>query len=379
MDSNKYLQMAVQAFQQGKQRQGLEAMERAAEMGNANAVLYLADVYFMQDRLKCYQYLKQQWHKGVPGTLHRLVLKKVFFAGEKIDQECAGYLLEEAFKGHMESMLVCINFLQESQAGYSYLLHKIANVSSELLQDLGLPEPAVEDVEPNNLQIEALAGQLANAWLATTEFDRTLLDERIELTKIPGFLSNLEVAYLKLRNAQFLKPSIIVDPVTGEYRQDPIRDSLTANINPELMDWFSLDIDRRIALATNTPLNTGETQNILHYGKGQQYKPHYDAFTGSGQGNELLLSDGGQRATTAIVYLSEVDKGGQTAFPKLALSVPPEPGTLVYFRNVDADGNLLKGSYHAGKPVEAGEKWILTKWIRSGPTQYGKMLYSSVA
>jgi prolyl 4-hydroxylase len=42
----------------------------------------------------------------------------------------------------------------------------------------------------------------------------------------------------------------------------------------------------------------------------------------------------------------------------------------LWFRNCFADGQVDKRSLHAGDTVEAGEKWVVTKWFREEPTPY---------
>ena len=50
---------------------------------------------------------------------------------------------------------------------------------------------------------------------------------------------------------------------------------------------------------------------ILHYKHGQKYEPHYDIF--HDKANREL---GGHRVATVLMYLSNVEKGGETVFPR---------------------------------------------------------------
>jgi hypothetical protein len=37
------------------------------------------------------------------------------------------------------------------------------------------------------------------------------------------------------------------------------------------------------------------------------------------------------------------------------------------FRNVTASGAADRSTLHAGRPPAQGEKWLLSKWVRSRP------------
>lgn len=54
----------------------------------------------------------------------------------------------------------------------------------------------------------------------------------------------------------------------------------------------------------------GESIQILHYENGEKYEPHFDYF--HDKANQAL---GGHRIATVLMYLSKVEKGGETIFP----------------------------------------------------------------
>jgi prolyl 4-hydroxylase len=121
-------------------------------------------------------------------------------------------------------------------------------------------------------------------------------------------------------------------------------------------------IEQRIARLVNWPEDNGEGLQILHYGPGAEYKPHYDYFDPSEPGTPTILRRGGQRVGTLVMYLAEPEKGGGTVFPDVHLEVAPRRGNAVFFSYERPHPSTR--TLHGGAPVLAGEKWIATKWLR---------------
>ncbi len=124
-------------------------------------------------------------------------------------------------------------------------------------------------------------------------------------------------------------------------------------------------IEARVARLVNWPAEHGEGLQILQYGPGAEYKPHYDYFDPDQPGTPTILKRGGQRVGTLIMYLGEPDKGGGTVFPDVHLEVAPKRGNAVFFSY--ARPHPSTKTLHGGTPVLAGEKWIATKWLRERP------------
>ena len=121
-------------------------------------------------------------------------------------------------------------------------------------------------------------------------------------------------------------------------------------------------VELRVAKLLRWPVQNFEGMQVLRYRNGAQYKPHYDYFDTSEPATPALLARGGQRVATLIMYLQAPERGGATVFPDAAISVPPIRGSAVFFSYADANPDSL--SLHGGAPVEAGEKWIATLWLR---------------
>ena len=121
-------------------------------------------------------------------------------------------------------------------------------------------------------------------------------------------------------------------------------------------------VEMRVAKMLRWPAQNFEGLQVLRYRPGAQYCPHFDYFDPLKPATPALLARGGQRVATLIMYLQEPERGGATVFPDASISVPPQRGHAVFFSYRQAHPDSL--SLHGGEPVEAGEKWIATLWLR---------------
>lgn len=174
---------------------------------------------------------------------------------------------------------------------------------------------------------------------------------------LDAFLTASECAYVIDRATPRLEDSVVVHPTTGAFMRDPIRTSRAAAFPFVDEDPVLHAINRRIAAASGTIYEQGEPLQVLSYEPGQEYKLHSDA----------LPAGGSQRILTFLVYLNDGFEDGATIFPDLGLSFRGRPGDAILFANVDGAGEPDKRARHAGRPVLAGRKMLLSKWIRSTP------------
>jgi prolyl 4-hydroxylase len=123
-------------------------------------------------------------------------------------------------------------------------------------------------------------------------------------------------------------------------------------------------LDERISAIMNSPVDHGEGLQVIRYGVGARVTPHFDFLIPSHGDNEQSLRRSGQRISTLIVYLNDVERGGETVFPEVGITVCARRGQAIYFEYCNSANQLDPLSVHAGTPVLAGEKWALTKWMR---------------
>ncbi|KAH8332866.1 hypothetical protein KR074_012167 [Drosophila pseudoananassae] len=132
-------------------------------------------------------------------------------------------------------------------------------------------------------------------------------------------------------------------------------------------------ISRRIHDMSGLELADAEMFQIINYGIGGHYGKHMDYFNSSGtfftgyyrNRTKKYLGD---RIATVLFYLSDVEQGGATVFPKVSnfprYTVYPRAGTALMWYNLHTDGIGDKSTLHAACPVIVGSKWVMTQWIR---------------
>lgn len=184
-----------------------------------------------------------------------------------------------------------------------------------------------------------------------------VLSDTPRIVRIPEFCTPIEAAHIVSIVMQDMRPATVFDPASGRQVAHPIRASDFAAIGPFQESLVAQAINRRIAAATGTHWSQGEPLSVLRYSVGQQYRLHMDT----------LPNEPNQRIRTAILYLNHGFLGGQTSFPALGVSVAARMGDLLIFDNVDDAGAPEPLCRHAGLPIQAGTKWIATRWIRSQP------------
>ena len=134
----------------------------------------------------------------------------------------------------------------------------------------------------------------------------------------------------------------------------------------ELSDPFVKQIDKQICDYISIPTERSEIMQGQYYQVGNQFKQHTDWFDPNNQDEwSRFGQDMGQRTWTFMIYLNNVDEGGETYFPKLDLRVQPKQGRAVVWYNLHPNGKGNHDTLHWGTPVKQGEKYIITKWFRT--------------
>ena len=229
----------------------------------------------------------------------------------------------------------------------------------ERMPDFTLPPPGPADAPPRQLALEE----------ALSPPEARVLSAQPKVSAIDRLLSADECRLLIVSARPHLHASRTLDPTSGQALNVDLRTSHDAQFDPLLESLAVRLVQWRMAAAAGLELVEAEPLIVLRYAPGQEYKPHRDYLPPAS-----IARDGpqaGNRRRTICAYLNPVAAGGATAFPVAGLQVEPQPGRAVVFDNLRYDDTSPQGrpdpdSLHAGMPVEAGEKWLATLWIRQG-------------
>lgn len=181
----------------------------------------------------------------------------------------------------------------------------------------------------------------------------------LQLYVLDDFLDPTECETLIRVSSQSLRPSTLTD---GNH-YDGYRTSSTSDLSL-LTDPFIEEIDRKIGRALGIRLAYAEGIQAQRYEVGQEFQRHTDYFQPGTEEYQRFGGPQGNRTWTFMVYLNTVERGGGTRFFSIDRTFAAERGRALAWNNLGTDGTPNPDTLHAGLPVEAGHKIIITKWFR---------------
>ena len=148
------------------------------------------------------------------------------------------------------------------------------------------------------------------------------------------------------------EPSVIFgkDGLSGVDLKSRVADTLNVEASfQHETEWFSLakrlwEYGNEYGRLYNAPFSGMEGAQMLRY---QVNKGHYDTHTDSGPSAPRIFS--------AVLYLNDVEEGGETHFPIFNVSVKPEKNKLVLF-----PANYMYK--HSALPAISNEKFCIVTW-----------------
>jgi len=151
-------------------------------------------------------------------------------------------------------------------------------------------------------------------------------------------------------------------PLYDKEKWEDVRTSYSCNLNAS--DPLIVGIEGRIATLLGIDKAQGEPLQGQRYQQGQRFREHADFFYVDEPYWKEYEPHGAQRTWTAIISPNQPDAGGSTRFKLLDFQVEPNVGRILIWNNMAPDGSPNPWTLHEGMPVEAGTKYIVTKWFR---------------
>lgn len=193
-----------------------------------------------------------------------------------------------------------------------------------------------------------------------------VISQRPFIAVVDRFASPAECAWLIARGGPTLERARVYRGSATARTADSRTNSETGFTIANADVFLSLLRDR-MASVTGISTNFFEITKLLHYTEGQQFALHSDFLANNTPELRQEIEKRGQRAVTLLVYLNDDYSGGATEFPRIGLRFRGKQGDALIFRNIGASGAPDYDSVHAGLPVESGDKWVLSQWMRTKP------------
>jgi len=183
------------------------------------------------------------------------------------------------------------------------------------------------------------------------------------VAQFDNFLSDIEIEEL-IASAGLLQRSTDQGGVGADGIQEQVISSSRTSENAWCMGECErnpvvMGVQNRIAEIVGVPSGNFESFQLLRYKLGQRYDTHHDM---SPQDNQFLA---GPRVLTFFLYLSEVEEGGGTHFPKLNITMMPKKGSAILWPSVLDENPTVQDrrTLHAALPVIKGTKYAANSWI----------------
>lgn len=275
-----------------------------------------------------------------------------------ITEELRRWIVDQATAGHAPEVVLksMLKSGWDEETAAQALEETLRDYLTEHARANGLPEPRVVP-EPMTLE----SPPVLDAGDREVQILASMLNPRVIV--LGGLLSSDECDELVELARARLQRSETVQLDTGASEVNDARTSegmfFARGEHP-----VCARIEERIAALTHWPVVNGEGLQVLRYGPGAEYRPHYDYFDPAQPGTPTILKRGGQRVATLVMYLNTPTRGGGTTFPDVKFEVAPIKGNAVFF-SYDRPHPMTR-SLHGGSPVIEGEKWVATKWLREG-------------
>ena len=133
--------------------------------------------------------------------------------------------------------------------------------------------------------------------------------------------------------------------------------SNVSNILTELKDLYQDIVDNLINPFYGHKIKDSEIPQLLTYGPGGHYKPHYDGVSlWKNPDDTIIWKKSVDRDLSTVLFLNDDFEGGEFVFPDLRVRIRPEPGLLVAFPS-------SQFYLHGVEPVISGTRYSMVNWM----------------
>ena len=233
-----------------------------------------------------------------------------------------------------------IMFQKSLEKGYSYNL---------LRRKIGIEYIVEKNNKTDTTNIALRTAQKVNA-------------RNLELYTIDNFLTKEECDQIiqEIDNSDLVHSSTFSAAHPKESRINDYRTSQTCYFKND--NELIAQVESRICKELGINNRFSEHIQGQKYTVGQEFKRHKDFFDSKVLEENTTIK--GQRTWTFMIYLNDVEEGGNTSFPYAFVSTVPKAGRAVIWNNLDSNKVGNEFSSHCGMPIIKGEKYILTKWFK---------------
>ena len=334
-----------------------EFLETRAERGDVHAQLELGRRYERENDAR----IARAWfaRAAKAGNLAGLRLLAIhLLTRDPVEAETGVNMMRAAAdKGDAEAALICANLAA---------------------RDVNLPNRW--NVARDCLRIAAERGsslareQLKFLESAKPDFINLVRPQRVvfdapRVAVIEGCASHAECDWLIARARPDLMPALVYDTGQGSGMVGSTRTNSSVGFDVAQSDIVFMLLRARIEAITG--IAHLDLSTVLHYARGQEFRPHFDFLDPAKPGYARDLEKKGQRIATFLVYLNDGYEGGETDFPELDWRYKGRKGDALLFWNVDTAGLPDPLTLHAGLPPTKGEKWLFSQWLWQPPRLAG--------
>lgn len=198
-----------------------------------------------------------------------------------------------------------------------------------------------------------------------------LNSDKLEMYALGEFLTTEECERIIANIRSKLRPS----ELSSQESDKTYRTSRTCDLGT-IDDPFIHYVDSRICKLVGIDPSYSEVIQGQLYEVGQEFKAHTDYFEIKEMPEHGAVM--GQRTYTVMIYLNDVEEGGETDFPAADGAIKPRAGLALIWNSLRSNGAPNPHSMHQAYPVLKGYKAVITKWFRSqsrlpnAPPMYSK-------